>query len=62
MTMTYQIIFFAVYLSIDVIKGFSPQSPAAGAADKAVGVVQLVHGLASLPSSSHLLPTRGTIA
>jgi len=39
-----------------IVEGLASQRPSAGAADEAVGVVKVAHGLAGLSGTLHLLP------
>ena len=56
------VVLLAVDLAVDVVKGLAAEGPAARAADEAVGVVQLAHGLARVPRPAHLLPARHAVA
>ena len=58
---TNHVVLFAVDLPVDVVECLSAERPAAGAADEAVGVVQLVHGLTRVPRPAHLLPARHAV-
>lgn len=55
-----EVVFLTVDLAMDIIEGLSPQRPATGTADEAVGVVQVAHGLACLACTCHFVPTRVT--
>ena len=59
---SYQVIFLAVDFSVDIVEGLAPEGPATRAANEAVGVVQLAHGLAGLSGTCHLLATRSAVA
>jgi len=39
-----------------IVEGLASQRPSAGAADEAVGVVKVAHGLTGLSGTLHLLP------
>jgi hypothetical protein len=54
---SYQIILFTVHTSMDIVECLSTQRSPAWTANKAVCVVQVAHGLASLPCSCNLFPT-----
>lgn len=51
----YQVVFFAVDPAVDVVEGLAAERAATGAADEAVGVVEVPHRLARLPGTRHLL-------
>ena len=59
---THHVVLLAVDLAVDVVEVLAAERPAAGAADEALGVVQLVHGLARVPRPAHLLLARHALA
>lgn len=52
-----EVVLLAVHLAVHVVEGLASQCPAAGAADEAISVVQVTHGLARLAGTRHLVPT-----
>ena len=55
-----QVVLLAVHFAVHIVEGLAPQRPATGAADEAVSVVEVAHGLTRLASTCHLVPTRVT--
>ena len=56
--MRYQIIFFAVNATVDVVKRLPPERTAAGAANKATRVVEIAHCLTRFACSGDFLTAR----
>ena len=59
---TNHVVLLAVDFSVDVVECLAAEGPATRAAHEAVGVVQLVHGLARVSRPAHLLPARHAVA
>ncbi len=53
-----QVVLLAVHLAVDVVEGLAAQGAPARAADEAVGVVEVAHGLARLARACHPLAAR----
>lgn len=58
----HHIVLLAVHLSVYVIECLAAQRPTAGAANEAIGVIQIAHRLTRLSCSCHLLATRAADA
>lgn len=54
-TKPHHIILFAVHFAVHIVKRFAAQRPATGAADEAIGVIEIAHCLASLAGTGHLV-------
>lgn len=51
----YHVVFLAVDPAVHVVEGLSPEGTPTGAADEAVGVVEVAHGLAGRSGTGYLL-------
>lgn len=54
----YQIVFFAIDTSVNIVEGFTAESTATRTADKTVRMVKVAHSLAGLACASNFLTTR----
>lgn len=52
---SHHVIFFAINSTMNIVERLSPQSSAAGAANEAIGVIEISHCLTRLTSSSHFI-------
>jgi len=52
---SHHVILLAIDPTMHIVERLASQRPSAGAADEAVGVIQIAHRLASLPGTLHLL-------